>query len=83
MLFRVGIHLDDVIIEGDDIYGSGVNIAARLEGVCDPGEILISQKDKPALYLKVDMVQPILKERLAKYINRLHVVEQTTSHLNI
>tara|TARA_B100000674_G_scaffold495529_1_gene523215 strand:- start:875 stop:1111 length:237 start_codon:yes stop_codon:yes gene_type:complete len=43
MNFRVGIHLDDVIIEGDDIFGTGVNIAARLEGVCDPGEIVISE----------------------------------------
>ena len=38
MNFRVGIHLDDVIIEDDDIFGNGVNIAARLESVCDRGE---------------------------------------------
>ncbi len=43
MIFRVGIHLDDVIIEGDNIYGSGVNIAARLEGLCRPGCILLSR----------------------------------------
>ena len=39
---RVGIHLDDVIIEGDNVYGNGVNIAARLETACSPGQILLS-----------------------------------------
>ena len=41
--FRVGIHLDDVIIEGDNIYGNGVNVAARLESICEPGCILVSR----------------------------------------
>ena len=40
--WRVGIHLDDVIIEGDNVYGNGVNIAARLETACTPGQILLS-----------------------------------------
>src|ERR1700677_322268 len=42
MLFRIGINLGDVLIEGDDILGDGVNIAARLEGLCEPGGGLIS-----------------------------------------
>jgi adenylate cyclase len=40
--FRVGINLGDVIIEGDDIHGDGVNVAARLEGLCKPGGVYIS-----------------------------------------
>jgi class 3 adenylate cyclase/TolB-like protein/Flp pilus assembly protein TadD len=42
MVLRVGINLGDIIIEGDDIYGDGVNIAARLEGICEPGSVAIS-----------------------------------------
>jgi adenylate cyclase len=41
--FRVGINLGDIIIDGDDIHGDGVNIAARLEGLSDPGGICVSQ----------------------------------------
>src|SRR2546423_9743778 len=41
--FRVGINLGDVIVDGDDIYGDGVNVAARLESVAQPGGIVVSQ----------------------------------------
>jgi adenylate cyclase len=40
--FRIGVNLGDVIIEGDDIYGDGVNVAARLEGLAEPAGIVIS-----------------------------------------
>jgi class 3 adenylate cyclase len=39
---RIGVNLGDVMIEGDDIYGDGVNVAARLEGLAEPGGIVIS-----------------------------------------
>jgi class 3 adenylate cyclase/CHASE2 domain-containing sensor protein len=42
MVFRIGLNIGDVIVEGDEIYGDGVNIAARLEGLADPGGICIS-----------------------------------------
>jgi adenylate cyclase len=42
MLFRIGINLGDVMVDGDDIYGDGVNIAARLQELAEPGGIVIS-----------------------------------------
>jgi len=42
ILYRIGVNLGDVLVEGDDILGGGVNIAARLEGLCEPGGVLIS-----------------------------------------
>ena len=42
--FRVGINLGDIIIDDDDIYGDGVNVAARLEGIAEPGGIFISRQ---------------------------------------
>ena len=56
--WRVGIHVDDVIIEGDNIYGSGVNIAARLEGQCEPGRVLLSK-----------IVQDQVKKRVSFAVN--------------
>ena len=42
--FRVGIHLGDVVVEDDDLIGDGVNVAARLEGIANPGAICISRQ---------------------------------------
>jgi class 3 adenylate cyclase/pimeloyl-ACP methyl ester carboxylesterase len=44
MAFRIGVHLGDIIVEGDDIYGDGVNIAARLEGIAERGGVCISRQ---------------------------------------
>ena len=42
IVFRIGINLGDVVVEGDDLLGDGVNIAARLEQLCEPGGVMIS-----------------------------------------
>lgn len=42
--FRIGVHLGDVMVDGDDLLGEGVNLAARLQAMADPGGILISQQ---------------------------------------
>jgi adenylate cyclase len=42
IVFRIGVNVGDIIIDGDDIFGDGVNIAARLEAIADPGGICVS-----------------------------------------
>ena len=43
MRFRIGVHLGDVMVDGGDLFGEGVNLAARLQGMAEPGGVLISQ----------------------------------------
>ena len=54
--FRIGINLGDIIIEGDDIFGDGVNVAARLEALADPGGLLVSQTVHESVAGKLDAV---------------------------
>jgi adenylate cyclase len=66
--FRIGINMGDVIIEGDDIYGDGVNIAARLEGIADPGAIYVSRAVRDSVRDKLEFGLEDLGERLVKNI---------------
>jgi adenylate cyclase len=68
--FRIGINLGDVIIEGEDIYGDGVNIAARLEGIAEPGTIFISRAVRDSVRDRLDVVLEDLGERPVKNIAR-------------
>jgi adenylate cyclase len=53
--FRIGIHVGDIIIDDNDIFGDGVNIAARLEGIAEPGGICISDDAQRQVRGKVDI----------------------------
>ena len=68
--FRIGVNLGDVIVEGDDIHGDGVNVAARLEGISEPGGICISGKVYEEVRDRTDMALEDLGEREVKNINR-------------
>jgi adenylate cyclase len=68
--FRIGINLGDVIIEGDDIYGDGVNIAARLEALADPGGIFVSRAVRDSVRDKLGIVLEDLGEKPVKNIAR-------------
>ena len=54
VVYRIGVNLGDVLIDGDDILGEGVNIAARLEGICEPGGVLISSTAYDHVRGKID-----------------------------
>ena len=68
--FRVGINLGDIIVEGDDIYGDGVNVAARIEGLASPGGICISRTARDQVRDKLDVVLEDLGEVEVKNIPR-------------
>jgi adenylate cyclase len=55
MLFRVGVNLADVIIDGDDIHGNGVNVAARLQEIAEPGGIAISGNVREQIRDKLEL----------------------------
>ncbi|GIT71426.1 MAG: hypothetical protein Ct9H300mP28_12400 [Pseudomonadota bacterium] len=55
MQFRVGLNMGDVIIEGDNLYGEGVNVAARLESAAEPGGILVSGKFHDEVRRKLEL----------------------------
>jgi TolB-like protein/Tfp pilus assembly protein PilF len=64
------VHLGDVMIEGDDLYGDGVNVAARLEGLAEPGGICISQQALDQVETKLDLPFEDLGEQQVKNIAR-------------
>ncbi len=68
--FRVGINMGDVVIEGDDIHGDGVNVAARLEGLAKPGGICVSGNVYEEVRDRTDLPFEDLGEREVKNINR-------------
>ena len=70
IVFRIGINVGDIIIDGDDIFGDGVNIAARLETLCEPGGLCISRAANDQIRDKLSMAFADLGEQAVKNIAR-------------
>ena len=68
--FRIGIHQGDIIIEDGDIFGDGVNVAARLEGLADPGGICVSARVQEDAAGKLDLAFEDMGEQSLKNIAR-------------
>jgi adenylate cyclase len=68
--FRLGINLGDVIAEQDDIYGDGVNVAARLEALAEPGGVCVSRVVRDQVRNKLDFIFDDMGERQIKNIAR-------------
>jgi TolB-like protein/class 3 adenylate cyclase len=66
--YRIGINIGDVIVEGDDIYGDGVNVAARLEGLAEPVGVCLSRNVFEQVKSKLDLTFEYLGEREVKNI---------------
>jgi adenylate cyclase len=68
--FRIGINVGDVVVEDGDIFGDGVNVAARLEGLAEPGGICVSERVQEDAAGKLDLAFEDLGERQLKNIAR-------------
>src|ERR1700694_2360847 len=68
--FRIGIHQGDVMVEDGDIFGDGVNVAARLEGLAEPGGICVSARVQEDATGRLDLVFEDIGEQAHKNITR-------------
>jgi class 3 adenylate cyclase len=68
IILRIGINIGDIIIDGDDVFGEGVNVAARLEVLCEPGGVCISRSANEQVRNKLSLGFADLGERTVKNI---------------
>src|SRR5205085_9423770 len=68
--WRIGISVGDVVVENDDIFGDGVNVAARLEGLADPGGICVSARVQEDAAGRLDLTFDDLGDQSLKNIAR-------------
>jgi hypothetical protein len=68
--FRIGVHQGDIVVEDDDIFGDGVNVAARLEGLAEPGGICVSARVQEDVAGRLDLTFDDLGEQSLKNISR-------------
>ena len=81
--FRIGINVGDIIIDGDDIFGDGVNVAARVESECEPGSVCLSGSAFEQVRGKTEFAFHDLGERPLKNIERpvrLYAVRRTEAN---
>src|SRR5205807_8547163 len=64
--FRIGINVGDIIIDGDDIFGDGVNVAARLQTLADPGDICVSKVVRDQVLDKLNFTFEDLRRKQVK-----------------
>ncbi|MEE8098392.1 MAG: adenylate/guanylate cyclase domain-containing protein [Hyphomicrobium sp.] len=87
IILRIGISLGDVIVEGDDLYGNGVNVAARMEGLAEPGAICVSGNVHEHIGNALDVTFEDLGEQSVKNIDRpvrsyrVHLEPAAESHV--
>src|SRR5262244_1569860 len=85
--FRVGINVGDIIIDGDDIFGDGVNVAARLETLADPGGIMVSRVVRDQVQDKLGFEFDDMGEQAVKNIarpvgvHRIHLTERASASI--
>jgi adenylate cyclase len=68
--FRIGVNVGDVVVEDGDIFGDGVNVAARLEGLAEPGGICVSARVQEDVAGRLDVIFDDLGEQSVKNISR-------------
>jgi adenylate cyclase len=82
--YRIGINIGDIIVDGDDIYGDGVNVAARLEQLADPGGICVSRTVFNHIKNKLDVSFRDMGEQKLKNIpDAVHAYQINLSHADI
>jgi adenylate cyclase len=67
--FRIGVNLGDIVVEDGDIYGDCVNVAARLEGIAEPGTVYISRAVREFIQERAEIVPEDLGEKILKNIS--------------
>ena len=70
IVFRIGVNLGDVVVDGDDLLGDGVNVAARLEQLCEPGGVLVSGTAFDHLQGRLGLPLEFTGEQQVKNISR-------------
>jgi adenylate cyclase len=83
LTWRIGVHQGDIVVEDDDIFGDGVNVAARLEGIAEPGGICVSARVQEDAAGRLDLAFEDLGEQSLKNIARaVRVYRVTRPHPN-